>query len=548
MASTLNYHLLMALSLSRKAYVLISIPLVFEFLFVAVLVVTQLKLEKAYEDELQAKAIAVETNKGLGLLLQAGSFAFLQRTIEKDRINKHEGVEGDWEPTSALMLKDKNLWQKKAHNTVIAANKHWKNVLALGGEQSTQVKELDALITEMQSDFEAMGRSGISDLEQKLISLKIYAKLRRALPLADRIVSQQDTIQEREAVRQKRFRSDLRWVVASGVTLNIILAVALAVYFNRSTLSRLAVLMSNSRRLPAGESLLPVMQGQDELAELDRTFHKMANKLNEARHKEQELIKLKSDFMAMVSHDIRTPLSSLALTYGLLNDGALGSLNDRGKTLAAGGEQTIQRLMKLISDLLDLERLDSGKMQLAIERTQSKRVVSLAVDSVRTAAEEKSIDIRTEGEDLTIDCDADRIVQVLVNLLGNSIKFSPSGSTIFVAVKAVHADTAPANTAARAVAGGAAASANRAGPQAQFEIIDQGRGIAADQQSLLFSRYHQVDAADHKQGGSGLGLAICKTLVEAHGGTIHVESKPDEGSRFWFCIPMINKEALTLST
>jgi PAS domain S-box-containing protein len=228
----------------------------------------------------------------------------------------------------------------------------------------------------------------------------------------------------------------------------------------------------------------------------------------------KELERLRNEFMTMVSHDVRSPLSSLAATYHLLATGALGELTERGKKLTQGGVKTIERLIALISDLLDLDRLDAGKLALEIREIPSSTLFAETLDSTQAAADKKRIKIEVQDPEVSISCDPDRIVQVLVNLTGNSLKFAPDHSTVFLSLDVVN-------------------------DCAEFRVKDQGRGIPEEKIDSLFSRYSQVEHTDAtNKGGSGLGLAICKSLVEAHRGTVGVESEIGVGSTFWFRIPL----------
>lgn len=508
----------MKVSLSHKAFILISIPLAFELCFVALLIDAQLKLERAYQQELRAKTIAVETNKALALLMRAGSYALMSKTIQVGRLmRRFEPVDSDWEFAAQRIRKEEQFWKRGFHGQVAAAGLVFKNVVTLVGDNdrsSSKVKQLDLAIDQLADDFNAMSAGNVSDLMQKKTAIKIFDRMRETMPLADELMFQQNKVQEEEAGKQKKYRQDLRTIISVGVAANILLAIALAVFFNRSTLSRLSVLMTNSSRVPEGKPMLPMVPGTDEIAALDKVFHNMVDRLNEVKAREREVERMRTDFITMISHDIRTPLASISITFGLLTEGLLGELTDRGSKLASGGQKTIERVIKLISDLLTIERMDAGSLDLDFANVQTGAIVTRALDSVRSTAEESSITIETQDEGLSVPCDEDRIVQVMVNLIGNSIKFSPPSSTLTIKVE-------------------------KSGDCAEFSVIDQGRGIPPEKLDLLFDRYSQVTRSDEtEKGGSGLGLAICKMLVDAHGGTIGVESELAKGSRFWFRLPL----------
>jgi signal transduction histidine kinase len=177
------------------------------------------------------------------------------------------------------------------------------------------------------------------------------------------------------------------------------------------------------------------------------------------------------------------------------------------------------RLVRLVNDILDIERMDAGHLPLERAPIGVGELVRQSAQALQGTAEDAGVQLRTEIEELTVCADADRIVQTLVNLLGNAIKFSPRGSTVTVTV-------GPGEECAR------------------FAVTDQGRGIPADQLDSIFERFNQVDASDAREkGGSGLGLAIARGIVESHGGHLWAESTPGEGSSFCFTLPLAGAEA-----
>ncbi len=174
------------------------------------------------------------------------------------------------------------------------------------------------------------------------------------------------------------------------------------------------------------------------------------------------------------------------------------------------------RLVRLINDILDLERMDAGRTELELAPVKASELVRNATQIIGMTATQAEVTLTVEvQEDLMVSADSDRIVQVLVNLLGNAVKFSPRQSTITVA----------------------AASKNG---RALFSIKDTGRGIPANRLETIFERFRQVDSSDAREkGGSGLGLAIAREIVEHHGGQMSVESEIDQGSTFYFTLPLL---------
>jgi PAS domain S-box-containing protein len=223
----------------------------------------------------------------------------------------------------------------------------------------------------------------------------------------------------------------------------------------------------------------------------------------------EEMEQLKKGFLSTVSHELRTPLTSIRGSLGLLASGAAGPLPDHAVEVVALAERNAIRLMALIEDILDLERLETGKIELQMTRVPIASILRRAMESL-AAFGAHGVTVDAPNVSSSIDVDADRIVQVLVNLLSNAVKFSPPGGVVTIAVTVD-------------------------GQWTEFRVIDHGRGVPAVHRRAIFERFRQVDPSDAREkGGAGLGLAICKSIVEQHGGSIGVESEEGAGSAFWF--------------
>ncbi len=225
-----------------------------------------------------------------------------------------------------------------------------------------------------------------------------------------------------------------------------------------------------------------------------------------------EVERLKNEFVSVVSHELRTPLTSIRGSLGLLAGGAVGELSAPAQRMAVIATENTERLIRLINDILDLERIESGAVVLDLAPCPAAELIATSLEVVVPVAAETGVDVATGPIAGTVLADGDRLVQVLVNLLANAVKFSPPGTTVTVAA-------APA------------------GGDVLFTVRDHGRGIPADQLERIFDRFHQVDASDtRQQGGTGLGLAICASIVRQHGGQIWAEST-DGGSTLSFTVP-----------
>ena len=241
-------------------------------------------------------------------------------------------------------------------------------------------------------------------------------------------------------------------------------------------------------------------------------FFAMIEDITERKAIEQ----MKSEFVSVASHEMRTPLTSIHGVLKLMATGHLGQFSDRGQEMIQIAVRNTDRLVRLINDVLDLERMESGREIIEKEKATSTDLINQAVNIIQEMAQQHQIMIETESNestdiDLWVDCD--RILQTLTNLLSNAIKFSPSGSKVWIKVEKQEKDVL-------------------------FTIKDQGRGIPQDKLETIFERFQQVDATDsRKKGGTGLGLAICRHIVEQHGGRIWAKSTLGKGSSFFFTLP-----------
>jgi len=226
-----------------------------------------------------------------------------------------------------------------------------------------------------------------------------------------------------------------------------------------------------------------------------------------------ELERAKSEFVSIVSHELRTPLTSIRGSLGLLESGVLGAMAPQGRRMVEIAVQNTDRLVRLINDILDIERINSGQIDMHPVPCDARELIARATDAVAALARDANVTVVADAHPVSLSADPDRIIQALTNLIGNAVKFSEPGSTVRVACA-------------------------RRDAEVLFEICDDGRGIPADQLEPIFGRFAQVDASDARQkGGTGLGLAICRSIIDQHGGRIWAESVPGHGATLSFVLP-----------
>lgn len=243
----------------------------------------------------------------------------------------------------------------------------------------------------------------------------------------------------------------------------------------------------------------------------------------------KEIERMKQEFISMVSHDLRTPLSAIQGTIELFKEGMYDSKDEAGKSALQKMYLSTNRLLALVNDLLDIEKLEAGKMVKDLKRSDISDVIRKSIGSVAGFAEVHEVTIAYSEVEIFVMADEDRLVQAVVNLLSNAIKFSHAPSTVTIETAVIED---PKDSLSGMVA-----------PCCEVRIIDSGRGISEDKVNTLFQRYGQAEKSDNKRGvGTGLGLAISKAIVECHHGAIGVSSKVGVGSTFWFRIPLCKDE------
>ena len=221
---------------------------------------------------------------------------------------------------------------------------------------------------------------------------------------------------------------------------------------------------------------------------------------------------MKGDVVATVAHELRTPLTSLRMALHLCLEESAGPLTGPQHELLSGARVDGERIQALADDLLDLSRLQAGRLEMDLETVASDSLVEAAEETQRAAAGSKGV---TLAREILPDCpavraDRDRAALVLANLLANAVRHTPAGGRIVLAAYAE-------------------------GTHVQFEVRDDGEGIPAEFLARVFDRFFRVPGRETR--GTGLGLAIAREIVQAHGGRIGVESEPGRGSRFWFTLP-----------
>jgi len=471
------------LKLSQKGLILVLVPLIFYIGFIIVLkgFVDQADAERRVEAH--SKAIVTEANDLSKHLFD------ISGNIVALNFSQHEMVYNRYK-TSLTQCKN-------GVRDLIALTSADK------GERQRHIDRIRDLSPRVFEFIEGYGERAASG--QRGIDFKTFRGELKAhyQPFLDELHSLAD-LEKTRAVNapyaEKERQKKLNTLLIVGVTLNLLMMFLLSHLFTGIT-RRLRVLNRNAKNLARKEPLQEPLRGSDEIAELDGVFHEMAEALISAEQRKQE-------FVSTICHDLRSPLANVQVSLALASQGKYGDLNQKGVERFAKAEQSIERLITLLNELLDAEKMEAGLLELELAEMNLVDAINASVDAVKTLAESSKVQIELGYCNGRVMGDQARLIRVIVNLLSNAIKFSPPDSTVSVSV--AQSDTTY-----------------------DVRITDQGKGIAPEDREKIFDRFHRV-SENTGPSGIGLGLTICRNIIHAHQGEIGVDSTPGQGSTFWF--------------
>jgi signal transduction histidine kinase len=475
------------LKLSQKVLILVTIPILFMLVFVSTLAILQKQAEDAVWRERHYKDISNECNSLITNFLTAGSNFAIYKSTNRDQSLDTFNRLTDAIPEQIRTLK-------------VLLRESKRSVESISQLEAASDRAVAALQRARSLSGYTFRDEMFSSRQELTSSATDFIRILRDL------VKEQQEQGPGDSETEERARFLISQCLIGGVLFSIVIAIGSAFVFNLSTTRRFNVLVDNTVRLGANKELLARLDGHDEIATVDRVFHQMSESLTEAAQRKQELL-------SIVSHDLRAPLTSVQAALTLLSERVFGDLSEGAEQTLAIAEGNVDRLIRLINDLLDFEKMEGGNLKLQKAPVAVEELFDRVGDVVSLLAEQKQLKVEFVSTDLVVTADGDRLIQVLINLISNAIKFSQASSTI--------------NVSAQKYDGGI-----------EFKVEDQGRGIPKRHLKSIFERYEQVRKEDAQNArGTGLGLAICKAFVEAHGGTIGVTSEEGKGSTFWFRIP-----------
>ena len=393
--------------------------------------------------------------------------------------------------------------------------------------------------------LEHLSRSWVNAASQQ-----IAARARAETPdtlgaLAGRVAAQMDSARVATSLLERltRIRAERRAMEATRQSavdsrewlLVRLLLVAMIVLATVASLRRvtgvLDAIVHDARALAAGDhrsAVRSVAGGSRELGQLGEAFGTLAAAVAEREHglrddirHLKEVERLKTDFVSTVSHELRTPLTAIRGALGLVLAGTTGPIASKTRDLLQIGLQNTERLIRLINDILDVERIESGHLFIRREPCELADVLRTTVESLRTVAMEAQVTLALEiGDRAVVTGDPDRLVQVFTNLISNAVRFSPRGQSVTISLR-----TTPTS--------------------AVVFVSDHGPGVPLDFRRRIFGKFQQADAGS--AGGAGLGLAIVRAIVERHGGSIRFDSAPGHGTTFITELPYTAPNTATVS-
>jgi len=299
-------------------------------------------------------------------------------------------------------------------------------------------------------------------------------------------------------------RAQMKTQIFAAVCIEVAMTIVSLLLFLKNIADRLKILIANARLIPKEQPLLQTVSGNDELAYLDKVLHDASVSLHRAAEHKRSL-------MRMVAHDLRSPLMSAQLSTEQL----IANAKDDDSKLIPRLEDlqhTCSLLIGFVEDLLTVDKLEAGKLQLDWDSVEVSEVVHESLQQLSRLAQDKNITIQEQIQPGRALADHRRLLQVLNNLVSNAIKYSPEGADVII-------------------------SSGVENGQMKISVRDNGPGIEANKQMSLFDQYYQTDQT-HSSQGFGLGLAICKLIISEHNGLIGVDSTPGKGSAFWFTLPL----------
>ena len=454
-------------------------------------------LDRDYKRHKQISAELEESAKTIGqltLLLSIGEGENIQEQLQQERLRFEIGIRKLLQiPTTSL--------------DVASVNKEHETLEAIPRENSTSLRELDPLWESIKL------RLGILE-DRALLSPEYETAQNQMNQQKEMLFENIDILLDEwnDEISQQNRRAE---IIIQGLLAADIVVFVIVLFVIRQSLNPLETITNALSRVKEGIYGEKIhYEKQDEVGELVKTFNIMSDTIKEKEEHARKTDIAKDEFLAMITHELKTPLVPIQGYTDILLGEHIGKLNTKQKERIKIIKQSSETLLDIISDLLDAQKLELGQLRMKKEQADISQTISKTIEGFIPQIETKGITINTSLPKTIVPHDPERISQVVSNLIKNSIS-------------AVSENTGKIDV-----------NLENLGQEIKVSIIDNGRGIPKEKQKELFKKFYQVDASlTRERGGSGLGLAICKGIIESHGGKISAESEPGIGSTFSFRLP-----------
>ncbi len=473
------------MTIARKGMIVVSVPLLFQFLLVCGLATL---LHFSQEDSAR--------------LAQSRTFVAGVDDLNRDFLNLGMSL-------AAFRYSRGDKFIKQYDKIVGSMPDKFEQLKKLSANYPSRLRHVERLqqcgknVIEMTQSFKRPADTAIVYLIDPLAyRQKISEAFSQFMVEASAVTREEVQLQATSPASEATMRQALTWFIGVSLTVSTLISVFLTRFFTTNITSRLAILTRNNLRFSQKQQLLPPLSGGDEIADLDRNFHKMVGLIQEAENHRQLYIK-------MLSHDLRAPLTSMLATLEAAARGLYGQVSEKGLKRFEAAQNDSGRLLSLINEMIDYDGLADGTLELDKEVFEARDLMVAARDSLESLADGKQVKLEFSCDDVGLNADKERLKRVVINLIHNAVKFSPRQALVRTEAKA------------------------RDG-MLLVRITDQGPGLNRDEIDNLFQPFGKGQS---EQSGSGLGLAICKMIVEAHGGALGVDSQPGQGACFWFELP-----------
>jgi len=463
------------MNILQKGLALVAVPLLFEIGFAYTLLSQNEAIEKEKHEVKMQKALVdcidsaiytyMDAAGNLSLLNQTGNQLFADKFADAMELIPGRIAEAE-EITKSVPVNAEDVRILRAFSNKVSAELFAIQQISKGPMTPTKMHDI------------AMRRERLTPAMAEFASIMEHFHKR------------QQASEQREEASRKQVKS----ILIAGLGLNVFVALALALWFSLGTIRRLRILVDNARRIGSQLPLQPAVKGNDEISHLDAVMHDVGRSLGEAQLREQELNALKEEFYAMLTHDLRSPLTSVWGSIELIKSGVMGEIPERALNLLEGSDRSLAKVLRLVNEFLDLKKLEAGKDELSRVSTSIDEIIVSAIEVVQMQASEKQQTLVYEPLTVGVFVDPDKIERVVINLLTNAIKFSAISAGITI-------DTIVTNDFLR------------------IEVQDSGPGIADVDKERVFERFAQAKSDNADVKGTGLGLPICKLLIEEHSGT-----------------------------